>query len=321
MVYYGYRYYNTNIGHWLSRDPIGEEGGVSLYSFVGNVPNSRVDNLGLFGNDGIVPKQPNGASVWEILGAWWRDRHSATRCETDKRRKCEELRKLLRLAYVANDVYSDNTGPVKGAEAYERLSDNEILSLGLFPQDFRDIESGYHAGLYRYSSDGKPAYLVAYRGTEPSEANDDITDLAQIFRPPSAQYIQAANLGNILGEKFAGRISGVGHSLGGGLSVVGGLRGNFRVTTFNPAGVRSATATSVGADLAQAQFLVDAYSVPGDPVSQIANRLPLFPSTDGRRHMLADPGGVASFGGVDRHKMKAVIQAIKNSLRNNDCVY
>ena len=28
LIYYGYRYYSTNLGRWISRDPFGEEGNV-----------------------------------------------------------------------------------------------------------------------------------------------------------------------------------------------------------------------------------------------------------------------------------------------------
>lgn len=31
LVYYGYRYYQPSTGRWLSRDPIGEEGGLNDY--------------------------------------------------------------------------------------------------------------------------------------------------------------------------------------------------------------------------------------------------------------------------------------------------
>ncbi len=37
-VMYLARPYDPNMGRWLSRDPIGEEGGVNLYGFVGNRP-------------------------------------------------------------------------------------------------------------------------------------------------------------------------------------------------------------------------------------------------------------------------------------------
>jgi RHS repeat-associated protein len=47
LVYYGYRYYNPGTGRWISRDPIGEQGGVNLYAFLNNAPLSKVDALGL----------------------------------------------------------------------------------------------------------------------------------------------------------------------------------------------------------------------------------------------------------------------------------
>jgi RHS repeat-associated protein len=47
LVYYGYRYYNPSTGRWLSRDPIGEKGGLNLYSFTKNVPPQNIDPLGL----------------------------------------------------------------------------------------------------------------------------------------------------------------------------------------------------------------------------------------------------------------------------------
>jgi RHS repeat-associated protein len=47
LLYYGYRYYNPRWGRWLSKDPIGERGGVNLYGMVGNDPLNYVDCLGL----------------------------------------------------------------------------------------------------------------------------------------------------------------------------------------------------------------------------------------------------------------------------------
>jgi len=43
---YLYRAYDAEWGRWLSRDPIGETGGINLYGFVGNSPISFVDLLG-----------------------------------------------------------------------------------------------------------------------------------------------------------------------------------------------------------------------------------------------------------------------------------
>ena len=44
---YGYRYYDPVTGRWPSRDPIGENGGENLYSFVINSAVNRVDYVGL----------------------------------------------------------------------------------------------------------------------------------------------------------------------------------------------------------------------------------------------------------------------------------
>jgi RHS repeat-associated protein len=42
-----YRAYDPDLGRWLSRDPIGEIGGINLYGYVGNGPENDVDSLGL----------------------------------------------------------------------------------------------------------------------------------------------------------------------------------------------------------------------------------------------------------------------------------
>ena len=47
MTYYGFRYLDPLTGRWPSRDPIGEEGGVNVYGFVGNAAIQRIDILGL----------------------------------------------------------------------------------------------------------------------------------------------------------------------------------------------------------------------------------------------------------------------------------
>ncbi len=45
--YFGYRYYSPRLGRWLSRDPLGEAGGINLYAYCGNDPVNRHDPLGL----------------------------------------------------------------------------------------------------------------------------------------------------------------------------------------------------------------------------------------------------------------------------------
>jgi len=48
LVYYNFRYYYPMIGRWLSRDPIGEKGGINIYEIIRNNFIDTYDFLGLF---------------------------------------------------------------------------------------------------------------------------------------------------------------------------------------------------------------------------------------------------------------------------------
>ena len=47
LAYYGLRYYSPEMGRWISRDPIGEQGGINQYSGMANAMPNRIDFLGL----------------------------------------------------------------------------------------------------------------------------------------------------------------------------------------------------------------------------------------------------------------------------------
>jgi RHS repeat-associated protein len=51
LVYYNYRYYSAELGRWLRRVPIGEEGGVNLYAMVGN---DLINNWDMWGKMSIT---------------------------------------------------------------------------------------------------------------------------------------------------------------------------------------------------------------------------------------------------------------------------
>ncbi len=63
LLYYGFRYYSAETGRWLSRDPIGERGGVNLYGFVGNDGVNKVDVLGMAFYNGKKPKNGVDAGI------------------------------------------------------------------------------------------------------------------------------------------------------------------------------------------------------------------------------------------------------------------
>lgn len=76
LYYYGYRFYDPTNGRWLSKDPLGEMGGLNLYGFVTNDGLNRADFLGLnfwggFGNivTGVAAGAISGAVTGAVTGA------------------------------------------------------------------------------------------------------------------------------------------------------------------------------------------------------------------------------------------------------------
>ena len=69
---YGYRQYDPVNGRWLSRDPLGEAGGIHLNGFLGNDPVNRNDELGLSWLGDRVQDATNWANnhVGAITSAW-----------------------------------------------------------------------------------------------------------------------------------------------------------------------------------------------------------------------------------------------------------
>lgn len=60
-------FYNPQTGRWLSRDPIGEKGGVNLHSFVENDAIRRVDELGLMHRREIENLRRNLDSIFRLV--------------------------------------------------------------------------------------------------------------------------------------------------------------------------------------------------------------------------------------------------------------
>ncbi len=52
-----YRAYDPTIGRWINRDPIAEDGGLNLYTYVGNNPPRSTDPLGLYTLDQTAAQQ------------------------------------------------------------------------------------------------------------------------------------------------------------------------------------------------------------------------------------------------------------------------
>ncbi len=83
LVYYGHRYYEPDLGRFINRDPIEEDGGLNLYGFVGNDPVNFYDYLGMdlgprpnddHVNEEADPRYPFtwASEIYQENGAWIR---------------------------------------------------------------------------------------------------------------------------------------------------------------------------------------------------------------------------------------------------------
>jgi hypothetical protein len=116
-------YYHPEEGRWLSRDPIGEEGGHNIYSYISNQPVSQFDTLGLRGCC--------GPDVTDALFATIRDVETkfASWTPSKKASKCSGL-KLAHVVLVGWDIWPlfelgssgryEFTGGAKGTPPCER---------------------------------------------------------------------------------------------------------------------------------------------------------------------------------------------------------
>jgi RHS repeat-associated protein len=70
LYYYGFRFYDPNLQRWLNRDPLGEQGGVNLYNFVGSAPINLIDPHGecTIPYPLMVTSESAGPWGWAALG-------------------------------------------------------------------------------------------------------------------------------------------------------------------------------------------------------------------------------------------------------------
>lgn len=160
-----------------------------------------------------------------------------------------EAAQYEKAALLAIDVFNDAGAP----EGFTRLSDQNLLALGLNPADFSIDTLGFDAALYQDNSTGE--YTLAFRGSEAdswSDIREDwlMTNAGQIFGAQvPASYEQARHLTGAVKAALGEEVMITGHSMGGGLANYAAVAHGMDYTVFNAAGLSDATISALGTQL------------------------------------------------------------------------
>lgn len=237
----------------------------------------------------------------------------------------------LQLAEMSNDSYT-LSGPdgLTGTQSQrdlaaagwtrlqaqgDHLVDGNGHQVAIDPAMLEDPTSGFRASIYQ-NPEGR--YVVAYAGTNPSEAADIGADAGQAFGLNTTQYNQAIALARkAQGTLGTGNVVFTGHSLGGGLASAAALATNASAVTFNAAGLSNQTLRDLGfnpnavRDQVADSGQIRRYVVDGDPLTLAQQDLPIvpligsLPNAVGHELRIAAPAGtipvIGAHGGSGDH--------------------
>ena len=133
LNYYGHRFYDPEIGRWLSRDPAQEDGGLNLYGFVDNDGVNHVDYLGLWTRD-----------TW--TGGWYDYKGNATA------EKCDGLAELARLITGDENDWKKLNHP-------EEVREGEVIDITpLLEMMETKVRTGVRRAASAFNPEGWPTY-------------------------------------------------------------------------------------------------------------------------------------------------------------------
>ncbi len=157
-----YRAYNPDLGRWISRDPIGEDGGVNLYAYVENNPIAVGDLLGLLSDAAWNIAQYALQQAGGSLNSAWIDLKN----QRANNPRCDALRDAEHFMFSAFMSSADGYG-ILGAvsmaiatPAYSGVK-AALDSVGQLPSSFSspslsEVAAGYEGIGYSYNPSGNP---------------------------------------------------------------------------------------------------------------------------------------------------------------------
>ena len=272
--------------------------------------------------------------------------------------KCAALADARDKAFLANHTYGeDDTLPAgyRFLDPNTPEGRNALTELGVAPTDLDPPGSSFHAEIFAKEGTEPTQYVVAYRGTRPTDPKDWESNAQQAVGKRSDHYDRAIVLAKTVDDASNGNVSFVGYSLGGGMASAAAVAtGGKPATTFNAAGLSAQTVGGYPDEPAP----VDAYYVPGEVLSTVQDNRgavlsvltmaatavdlyagawvgafaagreaagkPLLPQAYGTRHALpeAPPPGkgfVGRHNPIDKHGLDWVISGIDKQRAELGC--
>jgi len=172
----------------------------------------------------------------------------------------ERNNKAADMAQLADHVYNPDKEPPVG---WEKLS-GDALPPALKDATFSDPKTGFGAALYKSKIDGKVA--LAFKGTNPANKGDIMTDMDQAMGLDTEQYKQAVELAKQTRNAYP-QFDITGHSLGGGLGQAAAAKTGQTTTVFNAAGLSPSTVERAKLSMDAAQKNVTNFRVAGEALT------------------------------------------------------
>jgi uncharacterized Zn-binding protein involved in type VI secretion len=193
-------------------------------------------------------------------------------------------------ALLASAAYGDPNA--KLPENTRPATQEDLIALGLHDGEHdmtRIADSNFRSEVFVRTdpTTGQKSYVVAFKGTDMLSGEDWATNARQGLGQETAYYNQAMEIGTTANDSAPGRVSFVGHSLGGGLAsaaatVTQNSEQPATAHTFNAAGLHPATVDRYGAEITE-DLPVQAYYVEGDILNATQDSTPIPPAVGHRR--------------------------------------